>query len=94
MFKKRDPLLDPQPRWKQYRARLVAWWQRSRDRRQRAYTNLKTAGRRALTLAISLVGATLVSYGAWMIYAPAGYLVAGGLLWAIQWNYGDEGSDG
>jgi hypothetical protein len=93
-MKKRDPLLDPQPAWKRNQAELVAWLRRSRDRRQRALKNLKTAGRRALTLAISLVGATLVSYGAWMIYAPAGYLVAGGLLWVIQWNYGDEGSDG
>jgi hypothetical protein len=91
---KRDPLLDPQPVWRRKRAELVAWWQRSREARQRTLKNLGNAGRRGLTLAISLVGATLVSYGAWMIYAPAGYLVAGGLLWAIQWNYGDEGSDG
>ena len=93
-MKKRDPLLDPLPRWKQYRARLVAWWRRSRDARQRTLKSLGNAGRKGLTLAISLVGATLVSYGAWMIYAPAGYLIAGLLLWAIQWNYGDEGSDG
>lgn len=93
-MKKRDPLLDPLPWWKQRRAALVAWWRRSKDARQRTLKNLGNAGRRGLTLAISLVGATLVSYGAWMIYAPAGYLVAGGLLWAIQWNYGDEGSDG
>ena len=88
------PDLRPQPRWKQHRAALVAWWQRSRDRRQRAYTNLKTTGRRALTLAISLVGATLVSYGAWMIYAPAGMVIGGLLLWAIQWNYGSERGSG
>lgn len=29
-----------------------------------------------------------------MIYAPAGFIVGGLLVWAIQWNYGDEGSDG
>lgn len=94
MFKKRDPLLDPLPKWRQRQARLVAWWQRSRDQRRNAYRNLKKAGRKGLTLAISVVGATLVSYCAWLIYAPAGYGVAGLLLWAIQWNYGDERGSG
>lgn len=94
MFKKRDPLLDPLPKWKQHRARLVAWWRRSRDQRRNAYTSLKKAGRKGLTLAISVVGATLVSYGVWSVHHPAGYVTAGVLLWAVQWNYGDEGSDG
>lgn len=94
MFKKRDPLLDPLPKWKQHRARLVAWWRRSRDQRRNAYTSLKKAGRKGLTLAISVLGATLVSYGVWSVHHPAGYVTAGVLLWAVQWNYGDEGSDG
>lgn len=93
-MKKRDPLLDPQPKWKQHRARVVAWWRRSRDQRQRSLKNLKNAARRALTLAISVVGATLVGYGVWMIYAPAGFIVGGFVLWILQWNYGSEGSDG
>lgn len=93
-MKRRDPLLDPLPKWKQRRAALVAWWRRSRDRRRALAGNLKKAGRRGLTLAISVLGATLVSYGVWSIYAPVGYIAAGLLLWAIQWNYGDEGSDG
>ncbi len=29
-----------------------------------------------------LAGAGLVAYGAWMIYAPAGFIVGGGLLMA------------
>lgn len=41
-----------------------------------------------------MVGATLISYGVWSVYAPAGYVVAGVLVWAIQWNYGEEESDG
>ena len=93
-MKKRDPLLDPLPKWKQNRARLVAWWRGSRDRRRTALQNTKKTGRRALTLAISVVGGTLVSFGVWSTYAPAGYITGGILLWAIQWNYGDEGSDG
>lgn len=91
MKRKRDPLLDPQPKWRQIQARLVAWWRRSRDSRRNAYRNLKKAGRKGLTLAISVVGATLVSFGVWSVYAPAGYITAGALLWAIQWNYGEEG---
>lgn len=45
-----------------------------------------------MTLAISMLGAILVAYGVWAIYAPAGYITGGILLWAVQWNYG--GSDG
>jgi hypothetical protein len=93
-MRKRDPDLTPLPRWRQHRAALVAWWRRSKNQRQRALKDLGKAGRRALTLAISVLGAILVSYGAWSVYAPAGWIVGGGLLWAIQWNYGDEGSDG
>lgn len=94
MFKKRDPLLDPMPKWRQRQARLVAWWRRSRNARSNAYRNLKKAGRKGLTLAISVVGATLVSFGVWSVHHPAGYVVAGLLLWGIQWNYGKEEGDG
>jgi hypothetical protein len=93
-MKKRDPDLDPLPVWKQYRAQMVAWWKRSRDQRRTALQNAKKAGRRALTLAISMVGATLISYGVWSVHHPAGYAVAGLLVWAIQWNYGNEEGDG
>jgi len=84
----------PLPKWQQRRRALVAWWRRSRDRRQTAYRNLKKAARKGLTLAISVVGATLVSYAAWSVYAPAGYAIGGLLIWAIQWNYGDKEEQG
>ncbi len=29
-----------------------------------------------------LAGAALISYGAWLVYAPAGYIVGGALLLA------------
>ena len=87
-MKKPDDL-TPQPGWKQRRDRLAAWWNRSRDSRARKRDSLKKAGRKGLTLAISMVGAILVSYGAWTIYAPAGYIVGGLLTWAVQWNYGE-----
>lgn len=47
-----------------------------------------------MTLAISMVGVTLVSYGVWSVHHPSGYAVAGLLLWAVQWNYGDKEGDG
>lgn len=93
-MKKRDPLLDPLPKWRQRQAWMVAWWHRSRDKRQAAFKTFKSQGRKGLTLAISMVGAILVSYCAWLIYTPAGYGVGGLLLWAIQWNYGNEEGDG
>lgn len=43
-----------------------------------------------MTLAISVLGATLVGYGVWMIYAPAGFIVGGIMLWVLQWNYGKD----
>jgi hypothetical protein len=67
--------------------RHVQWWRRTRDRRQAAYTTFKAMGAKALILAISVLGATLVSYGAWMIYAPAGYIVGGLLCWVLLWSH-------
>lgn len=93
-MKKRDPLLDPLPRWKQRRNVLVAWWRRSRDRRRTAVSTMAKAGRTGLTIAISVVGAILISYGVWQVHHSAGYVTAGILLWVIQWNYGKEEGDG
>lgn len=90
---KRDSDLTPLPAWKQRQKALVAAWRRSRDSRVRRYATLRNAGRRGLTLAISVVGAMLVSFAVWQMYAPAGYAVGGLLVWALQWNYGKEGSD-
>lgn len=90
---KRDEF-KPLPGWKQRRAALVAWWRRSKDRRRTAYQNLKNAGARLLTLAISVLGATLISHGVYSVYAPAGYIVGGLLLWGVQWNYGKEEGEG
>jgi len=38
-----------------------------------------------LSLIVGIVGAFLLSFGAWLIYAPAGYL-AGGLL-CLLWSW-------
>ncbi len=87
-----DP--KPLPKYRQHMARLRAWWLRSRNQRKRALSHLTSAGRKGLTLAISGAGATLVSFGVYQIYAPAGYIAGGLLLWIIQWNYGQRGSVG
>ena len=89
-----DRDLVPLPRWEQRRRALVAWWRRSRDRRQVGLRAFKVVARRGLTLAISMVGAMLISYGVWSVHHPAGYVTAGILLWAVQWNHGKEEGDG
>jgi len=39
---------------------------------------------RACVLAFPVLGATLISYGAWMIYPPAGFIVGGVLLVLLE----------
>ena len=43
----------------------------------------------AMTLAF-LIGAALLTYGAWLIYHPAGFIVAGAVLVAVpvRWARG------
>lgn len=65
----------------------VQWWRKSKNRRQAALTTLKNTTARALTLAISVAGAILISYGVYSVYPPAGYLVAGVLVWVLQWSH-------
>ena len=79
--------LTPLPNWKRRRLELVAWWRRTRNQRQRAYKSFKTTALRALTLAISVLGGILISYGVWQTYAPAGYVVGGALCWVLQWSH-------
>jgi hypothetical protein len=67
--------------------RPVQWWRKSRNRRQTALTTFKNATAKALTLAISVAGAMLISYGVYSVYPPAGFLVAGVLVWVLQWSY-------
>lgn len=82
-----DPDLKPLPR-------RVQWWRKTRDARQQALKTFNAWAVKALTIAISMVGATLISFGVWNVYHPAGYIVAGLLLWGVQWNYGKEEDGG
>lgn len=48
---------------------------------------LGIAAVKLLTIAISVLGATLISYGVWSVYRPGGYIVAGTLIWVLQWSH-------
>jgi hypothetical protein len=39
-----------------------------------------------LTLAISVLGATLISYGVWLVYVPAGFVTGGFMAWLLLWS--------
>lgn len=67
--------------------RRVQWWRRTRIRRQAAFTTFRSQVRKALTLAISVLGAMLVSYGVYQVYVPAGYVVGGMLCWVLLWSH-------
>lgn len=83
--------LTPLPRWQQKRRALVAWWHRTRDRRRAAYRTFKSGAASALTLAISVVGAILISAGVYQMYAPAGYVVGGFMCWLLLWSHEQDG---
>lgn len=46
-----------------------------------------SAGIMLLTLAISTAGATLISYGVYRIYEPAGYIAGGFMCWLLLWSH-------
>ncbi|MFP1483836.1 hypothetical protein ACLB1S_19735 [Escherichia coli] len=40
-----------------------------------------------LTPLVGVLGALLLSYGTWLIYPPAGFVVAGGLCPVLCWSW-------
>lgn len=82
-----DPDLTPLPVWRQRLAAARAAWRRSKDRRKRAASTLQSAGTLALSLAISLAGGTLIAYGVYLIFEPAGYITGGLMAWLLQWSH-------
>lgn len=36
--------------------------------------------------ALGIIGTVLVSYGVWLAYPPAGFIIAGALLLTAQWE--------
>lgn len=70
----------PLPTWKRR-------WRESASRRREALAAFKTLVGTLVTLAVSVLGATLVALGVYSIYAPAGLIVGGVLVWALQWSH-------
>lgn len=48
---------------------------------------MRIAGGKTLTLANSVLGGTLISFGVWMMHQPIGYIVAGVTVWYLQWSH-------
>jgi ABC-type spermidine/putrescine transport system permease subunit II len=67
--------------------RPVRWWRETRNQRQAALTTLKSTAAALLTLAVSVLGAILVSYGVYQVYVPAGYVVGGLMCWLLLWSH-------
>lgn len=78
--------LTPLPRWRQTVSRWSHKWKKGRGARSKAYRYLKIIGARLLTLAISMLGAILISFGVYQIYAPAGFIAGGILCWVLLWS--------
>lgn len=77
----------PLPKWRSLLLLGRSKWRRGKGARSIAYANLKIVGAKLLTLAVSVVGAMLISFGVWQIYAPAGYIVGGILAFGLQWSH-------
>ena len=72
----------------------VRWWREGRIARARAWKSFKAVVAKVLTLAISVLGATLISFGVWQMYAPAGYIVGGALIWVLLWSHEQDRKGG
>lgn len=72
--------LEPLPR-------RVQWWRRTKNQRHAALKTLKSTAAALLTLAVSVLGAILVSYGVYQVYIPAGYMTGGMMCWLLLWSH-------
>ena len=81
-----DPDLTPLPIWRQKVARFKDQWRRSKDRRKVVYSTLVSAGTAMLSLVFAVAGATLIAYGVYEVYRPAGFVTGGIMCWVLQWS--------
>lgn len=72
--------LTPLPAWRQ-------WWRRGRIARRKAAEALLSLVRSLVPVVVSVVGATLVALGVHQVYGPAGFIVGGLLVFALQWSH-------
>lgn len=62
---------------------LKRWWRSTERRRREALVLLGGL----LTVAVSALGGTLISFGVYRIYEPAGLMVGGLVVWLLQWSH-------
>lgn len=67
--------------------RRVQWWRSTADRRRSAWVSLQSVARSLLTIAITVLGGTLISFGVYSVYRPAGFVVAGLICWLLLWSH-------
>lgn len=67
--------------------RRVQWWRETRNQRRAALTTLKSTAEALLILAVSVLGAILVAYGVYQVYAPAGFVTGGLMCWLLLWSH-------
>lgn len=72
--------LEPLPR-------RVQWWRRTENQRRAALKTFKTLAAALLTLAVSVLGAILISYGVYRVYSPAGFVTGGLMCWLLLWSH-------
>lgn len=65
----------------------VQWWRSTAGRRQKALLAFKVMVGTLVSLAVSMLGATLISFGVYSVYRPAGLIVAGVLVFVLQWSH-------
>mgnify|MGYP001613227173 CR=1 FL=1 len=67
--------------------RRVQYWRRTKNQRQTALKTLKTTAAALVVLAVSVLGAILVSYGVYQVYPPAGFVTGGLMCWLLLWSH-------
>lgn len=65
----------------------VQWWRSTAGRRRNALIAFKAMVATLVSLAVSVVGATLVAYGVWCMHAPSGFITGGVLVYLLQWSH-------
>ena len=67
--------------------RRVQYWRRTKNQRHAALKTLKTTAAALVVLAVSVLGAILVSYGVYQVYPPAGFVTGGLMCWLLLWSH-------
>lgn len=77
---------EPLPTWQRRARELAAYWRRTKNRRRETRKSFESGAAKLLTLAISVLGGILISYGVYQVYAPAGFVTGGFMCWLLLWS--------